>query len=84
MAAVKPRIGDIVAVEWLDAWCDQDETTESDWKNEKHATTYGVLRRNDDIVTVVGEPFSDGQNRATTHIPRAIVQRVRVLERGGA
>jgi hypothetical protein len=78
---VTPRLGDVVAVEWLDAWCDQDETTEGDWRDEKRPTTYGVLRRLGDVVTVVGEPFADGQNRATTHIPRAIVQRIRVLER---
>lgn len=79
-----PRLGDIVAVEWLDAWCDQDETNPADWRDEKRATTYGVLRRNGDVVSVVSEPFADGDNRSTTHIPRAIVQRIRVLERPDA
>lgn len=79
---LRPRVGDVVAVEWTDAWVDLDETRESDWKDEKRAVTFGVLRRNGDIVTVVSEPFADGENRATTHIPRGIVLRIRVLERG--
>lgn len=76
----RPKAGDIVAVEWIDAWCDEQETREHDWKDSCVVTTYGVLRRNGDVVTVVSEPFKDGVGRSTTHIPRPLVRRVRRLE----
>lgn len=80
---MRPKVGDIVAVEWSDAWFDQDETTAADWKDNMNMTTHGVLARDGEVVTVVGEPADDGRGRATTHIPRAIVRRIRVLERKG-
>lgn len=78
----RPRIGDVVAVDWVDAWFDPDETKEKDWRDSAPVTTYGILRRNGDVVTVVGEPSFDDQCRATTHIPRGMVQRIVVLHRG--
>lgn len=78
---MKAKIGDVVAVEWEDAWFDQDEVSPIDWKDVMEMTTYGELRRLDPVVTVAGEPIAGGRDRATTHIPKAVVKRIRVLER---
>lgn len=78
----RARLGDVVAVDWLDAWCDNETTTEKDWKGSFPVTTYGILCRNGDVVTVVGERFPGDEGRSTTHIPRVIVQRITVLQRG--
>jgi hypothetical protein len=81
MTARKPRLGDEVALHWLDAWCDHDTSTERDWKDAYPVTTYGVLRRLKPVVTVVSEPGLDDEGRCTTHVPLAMVQRIDVLRR---
>jgi len=75
----KAKIGDIVAVEWQDAWCIHEESSENDWADSFALTTYGILRRNGDIVTVESETNVNGEGRCTTHIPRGIVSRIRRL-----
>lgn len=76
----KVKIGDVVEVKWMDAWCDQSTTAESDWMDSCTVLTYGVLRRSGGVVTVVSEVFEDGRGRGTTHIPRVMVRSVRRLK----
>jgi hypothetical protein len=77
---MKAKLGDVVAVDWLDAWYDESETNEADWKSSMPVTTYGVLRRDGETVTVVGETLEAGVvSKGTTHIPRGMVVKIRKL-----
>lgn len=76
------KIGDVVAVEWDDAWCDQGETVPVDFRSSTPVTTYGILLRKGSIVTVAAEVMPDNQYRASTHIPKGMVTRIRKLAEG--
>lgn len=74
---MRAKLGDVVSVEWFDAWCDQGQTRVADWANDCPVTTYGVLMRRGLVVTVVSEELPDGEYRTSTHIPAAMVKRIR-------
>ena len=86
MSAIVPRIGDLVEVEWLDAFYDHDTSRTHDWLDECRTFTRGELVRNtEDICSIAGETFpATGEYRAVTHIPRPMVVRVVLLRRGRA
>ena len=75
-----PAIGDIVAVSWLDAWCDDTASPET-FRESYAVETIGILLRDADVVSVAAERIQDGDYRAVTHIPRSLVKSVEVLRR---
>lgn len=75
------RVGDLVAVVWEDAWCDEAESGPTDWWEACPVTSYGVLLRYGDVVSVGAEVMPEGAYRAVTHIPAGIVKEIRRLRR---
>ena len=77
--ADRAKLGDNVVVTWLDAWCDQAETTEEDWHDDCPVTTFGrLVRRTPRVVSVAGEVLRNGKEyRAVTHVPAGMVVSVR-------
>ena len=71
----------IVAVEWHDAWFDQDQTDPEDFRADYLVRTVGFLvHEGPRVITVAHELLPDGDGfRAVTHIPLAIVERIRTL-----
>lgn len=75
-----PPIGSLVAVEWLDAWIDYGESKASSWGRECRVTTYGVLMRAGDVVTIASERMPQDEFRSVTHVPRKMVERITRLK----
>ena len=71
----------MVAVEWHDAWFDQDQTDPEDFRADYLVRTVGFLvHEGPRVITVAHELLPDGDGfRAVTHIPLAIVERIRTL-----
>ena len=82
MTQARARIGDLVRVEWQDAWVDHDESEVRDWKDAMPVSTLGYLLRDRPVVSVAAERLPDGKYRCVTHIPRSIVEKVEVIRRG--
>lgn len=86
---MRPKLGDLVEVTWLDAWSDHETTESKDWKDECVVTTSGELRRlTDKVVSVAGERLTYGASdpdpeafRCVTHVPAAMVVKIDVLRR---
>ena len=77
--AQRVDVGAIVEVIWADAWFEVDGS-DPPWREEFLVRTYGILlRRGAKVLTVASESLPDGQHRAISHIPRALVRRVRYL-----
>jgi len=83
-----PEVGEValgatVRVEWYDAWSDEGQTKRQDWHDDMRVETVGTLERDTArIVSVAAERFPDEEDtfRSVTHIPRGIVESIKVLE----
>jgi hypothetical protein len=71
----------MVAVEWHDAWFDQDQTDAEQFRTDYLVRTIGFLiHEGPHVITVAHEVLPDGDGfRAVTHIPVAIVERIHCL-----
>lgn len=78
-----PQLGDVVSVEWEDAWTEggQYYTFESIADEESCiCQSVGFLIRNDEVgITIAREGARDGRFRGVQHIPRSMVRLARVL-----
>jgi hypothetical protein len=80
--ATKPHaVYPLVVIEWTDAWYDPDEQEPGDWKDEYPVRTVGYLVREVPVYSVAQEVLADPDTfRAVTHIPRAMVTRMTLLQ----
>jgi len=77
----RASVGDIVRVDWLDAWEDTGPIQEKDWRDTYPVTTYGILVRLGETVTIAAEALPEGDGyRGVTHVPVGVVIRIVVLE----
>jgi len=81
----KAKLGDVVCVTWLDAWTETTEETVEQMSDTCIVTTTGELVRLEENIVSVGPEVVDygttGKKfRGCTHIPRAIVKDIKVLE----
>lgn len=71
------KIGDVVAVEWEDAWIDHTETSEEDWKDECLFWTFGiVVGMTQKKISVAMDVRYDAMYRSVAHIPWSIVKEI--------
>ena len=71
----------MVVVEWLDAWFDQDQTDEDEFRTDYVVRTMGFLiGEGPHVITVAHEVLPEGEGfRAVTHIPVPIIRQVHHL-----
>ena len=88
LEAVQPLVAPIdlpafpmVMVEWQDAWFDQDQTDEDEFRTDYLVRTMGFLiDEGPHVVTVAHEVLPEGDGfRAVTHIPVPIIRRIHHL-----
>lgn len=71
------EVGDVVEVEWTDAWEDDEDEDATLWRDLYPVHTLGVVRRLYPVLSISTEtlPAADGY-RSVTHIPLGMVQKV--------
>ena len=75
------RVGQILIVEWDDAWIDESETRAHDWKDAWATMTYGLcVRDTPKLISIAQDKQPDDVYKGVTHIPRAIVRKIRRLK----
>lgn len=78
-----PQLGDVVSIEWEDAWTESAQYYTFDSIAEAESCicqSVGFLIRNDEVgVTIAREGAPDGRFRGIQHIPRSMVRAARIL-----
>ena len=80
-------VGDVVAIEWDDAWAEFGQAKLEGLADYCIVTTFGILIRDSrDVVSIAwermgdeDEPVEKTEYRSVTNIPRGMVRSIRVL-----
>ena len=82
MGLYEYAIGKPCHVQWRDAFFDFDRNGGAESERDDFlVSTYGVVRAVGERFTdIVSEQLPDGDERAITHVPTVLVQRIWVLE----